>query len=59
MPVATDIDSSQPPLQQCASQYLSPELCAKLRELKLDFSPRSVLGRNLLFCGPVKIGPDT
>ncbi len=59
MPVATDIDSSQPPLQPCASQYLSPELCAKLRELKLDFSPRSVLGRNLLFCGPVKIGPDT
>lgn len=55
-PVASP--ASEPPLTPCPSFRVSPGLCAKLRELKLDLYPYTTVGRNLLFCGPVKIEPE-
>lgn len=36
----------------------TPQLCAKLREFKLELRPDSVIGRNLLFSGPIKVGAN-
>lgn len=43
----------EPPFPPCPSSFPSPEICAQLRKYKLEISPATVLGRNLLFCGPV------
>lgn len=48
-----------PPFPPCPALHPSPEICAQLRQYQLEISPTTVLGRNLLFCGPVVLGART